>query len=218
MPVRRIPRFGAQKNIGKFASVKTGRIAWYESLLERDYMYLLDFDPRVTYWHEQPFKIRYFLEGQTHSYTPDVEVHRDAKKQVIEVKSQVQVDSGRFDIVFRSAASICADDGYEYLVVTDKMIRQQPKLENIKKLWKYARTPILAQHQLLVAEFFQVSKVEEVEMGDLLAFFKSKGVGPQVVYAMLFWGVLIFDLMQPLNEFTPIKMTGFSALMIRKVS
>jgi hypothetical protein len=45
MPVRKIPRYGAQKNIGKFSSVKTGRVAWYESLNERDYMYLLDFDP-----------------------------------------------------------------------------------------------------------------------------------------------------------------------------
>jgi len=56
------------KNIGKFASVKTGRIAWYESLLERDYMYLLDFDPDVTYWHEQPLKIRYVRFNCSRTY------------------------------------------------------------------------------------------------------------------------------------------------------
>src|SRR5258708_7622835 len=92
MPVRKIPKYGAQKNIGKFSSVKTGRIAWYESLLERDYMYLLDFDPKVTYWHEQPLKFRYTLEGKTHWYTPDLEVHRDSKNQIVEVKSQHQVE------------------------------------------------------------------------------------------------------------------------------
>src|SRR3954470_21112882 len=137
MPVRKIPRFGAQKNLGKFASVKTGRIAWFESLLERDYMYLLDFDPQVSYWHEQPFKIRYVLDRKTHYYTPDFEVHRGAKKKVVEVKSQPQVDSGKFDIIFRAATSACADDGYEFVIATDKMIRQQPKPDNIKKLWKY---------------------------------------------------------------------------------
>ena len=68
MPVRKIPRYGAQKNIGKFSSVKTGRVAWYESLLERDYMYLLDFDPCVTFWHEQPLRLRYTFAGKTHFY------------------------------------------------------------------------------------------------------------------------------------------------------
>lgn len=216
MPVRKIPRYGAQKNIGKFASVKTGRVAWYESLLERDYMYLLDFDPQITYWHEQPFKIRYVFGGKTHYYTPDIEVHREAKKQVVEVKSQEQVDSGEFDILFRSATSICDDEGYEYIVATDRTIREQPKLESIKKLWKYARTPIVPQHQVLSAELFQVKDVEEVELGDLLAFISSRGVDKQVVYSMLFWGILNFDLKEPLDEFTLIKLTGHVGSSIRK--
>src|SRR5205814_2674316 len=86
MPARKIPRYGAQKNIGKFFSVKTGLVAWYESLLERDEMYLLDFDPFVTFWCEQPLKIRYVLNGKIHFYTPDLEVHRLAVKQLVEVK------------------------------------------------------------------------------------------------------------------------------------
>jgi TnsA endonuclease N terminal len=218
MPVRKIPRYGAQKNIGKFASVKTGRIAWYESLLERDYMYLLDFDPQVTHWHEQPFKIRYVLDNKTHFYTPDLEVHRDTRKQVVEVKSQHQVDSGEFDTLFRLARSICAEEGYQYVIATDRIIRKQSRLDNVKKLWKYARTPILPQHQLLCAEFFQPNNAEETELSDLLAFFKSKGVAPQVVYAMLFWGILNFDLKEPLDEFTLIKLTGYAGSLIRKAS
>ena len=55
MPIRKIPKYGAQKNIGKFSSVKTGRVAWYESLLERDYMYLLDFDPMSLFGTSNPF-------------------------------------------------------------------------------------------------------------------------------------------------------------------
>lgn len=218
MPVRKIPRYGAQKNIGKFFSVKTGLVAWYESLLERDEMYLLDFDPLVTFWREQPLKIRYVLNGKTHFYTPDLEVHRTSKRQLVEVKSQDQVDSGRFDSLFRIATSACQDEGYEYLVATDQMIRQQPRLDNVKKLWKYARTPILPQHQLLCRQFFQEQQSAEVELGDLVEFFKSRGVGAQVVYAMLFWGVLDFDLNQPLDQFTPVKLTGHAALKMRKAS
>ncbi len=218
MPVRKIPRYGAQKNIGKFFSVKTGLVAWYESLLERDKMYLLDFDPLVTFWREQPLRIRYVLNGKTHFYTPDLEVHRDSRKQLVEVKSQNQVDSGKFDGLFRIATSASQDDGYEFVVITDQPIRQQPRLDNVKKLWKYARTSILPQHQLLCRQFFQEKQSEQVELGDLIAFFKSKGVAAQVLYSMLFWGVLDFDLNQLLDQFTPVKLTGHAALRMRKAS
>lgn len=218
MPVRKIPRYGAQKNIGKFFSVKTGLVAWYESLLERDEMYLLDFDPLVIFWREQPLKIRYVLNGKTHFYTPDLEVHRTSTKQLVEVKSQDQVDSGKFDGLFRIATSASQDEEYEFVVVTDQTIRQQPRLDNVKKLWKYARTPILPQHQRLCWQFLQGKPFDEVVLGDLIALFKSKGAGAQVVYSMLFWGVLDFDLNQPLDQFTPVKLTGHAALKIRKAS
>ena len=128
MPIRKIPKYGAQKNIGKFSSVKTGRVVRYESLLERDYMYLLDFDPQVIYWHEQPLRFRYTLDGKTHWYTPDLEVHRDSKKQIVEVKSQHQVESGEWDFLFRTAASISKEEDYEYIVVTDEAITSSPNL------------------------------------------------------------------------------------------
>lgn len=218
MPVRKIPRYGAQKNIGKFFSLKTGLVVWYESLLERDEMYLLDFDPFVTFWREQPLRIRYVLNGKTHFYTPDLEVHRGSRKQIVEVKSQDQVDSGRFDSLFRIATSVCQDEGYEFVVVTDQLIRQQPRLDNIKKLWKYARTPILPQHQQLCWQFFQGRPFGEVELGDLIAFFRSEGVAPQVVYSLLFWGVLGFDLTQPLDQSITVKLTGYVAVETRKAS
>lgn len=220
MPVRKIPRFGAQKNIGKFSSVKTGRVAWYESLLERDYMYLLDFDLDVTYWHEQPLKIRFNYGGKTHRYTPDLEVHRDYKKQLVEVKSKKQVDSGKWDVLFRAAASVCEQEGHEYVVVTDEMIRKQPRLENVKKLWKYARTPIHSQHQILCNQFFRKRQAVQVELGDLFHLFKTKRVPVQVVYALLFWGALDFDLMQSLGGASMIRLPSASASIAndRKVS
>jgi hypothetical protein len=211
MPVRKIPRYGAQKNIGKFSSVKTGRVAWYESLLERDYMYLLDFDPEVTYWHEQPLKIRFSYSGKTHRYTPDLEVHRDSKKQIVEVKAQDQVDSGKWDFLFRTATSICEQEECQYVVVTDEMIRKQPKLESVKTLWKYARTPVHSQNQILCNQFFRKRQAGQIELGDLLDLFKTERVPPQALYALLFWGALDFDLMQPLDKGCLIRLPSAAA-------
>lgn len=216
MPVRKIPRYGAQKNIGKFSSVKTGRVAWYESLLERDYMYLLDFDPYVSFWHEQPLRFRYTYAGKTHFYTPDLEVHRESKKQIVEVKSEEQVQSGKWDYLFRIASSICEPEGYEFIVVTDRVIRQQPKLETVKKLWKYARTPVLPQHQVLCKDFLEQRQTAQVELGDLLKLFKSKSVPTQCLYALLFWGALEFDLTQPLDQCSLIRMSLTASVEISK--
>ena len=201
MPVRKIPRYGAgQKNLGKFASVKTGRVAWYESLLERDYMYLLDYEGDVSYWHEQPLRIRFSHGGKAHRYTPDLEVHRASQKQLIEVKPKHKVDSGEWEVLFRAAASICEQEGYEFLVLTDEVIRMQPRLENVKLLWKYARTPVLPQHQIICSQFFQSRNDEVVTLGDLVQLFTRKQLPTQALYSLLFWGALDFDLMQPLDQ------------------
>jgi hypothetical protein len=220
MPVRKIPRYGAQKNIGKFFSVKTGRVAWYESLTERDYMYLLDFDPDVTFWHEQPLQIRFSHDGKTHRYTPDLEVHRTSKKQIVEVKPKYKVESGKWDFLFRTASSICEPEGYEFIVVTDEQIREQPKLESVKKLWKYARTPVHSQHQILCNHFFQKRQTVQVTLGDLLHLFKTKRVPVQALYALIFWGALDFDLKQPLDHDSLIALPSAIASMAvnRKVS
>jgi len=212
MPVRKIPRFGAQKNIGKFSSVKTGRVAWFESLLERDYMYLLDYELAISYWVEQPLKIRFGDNGRTCAYTPDFEVHRQSKKQIIEVKAKKQVDSGDWDSLFSTATFICEQEGYEFLVLTEEVIRMQPRLENVKLLWKYARTPVLPQHQIICSQFFQSRKDEPVILGDLIQIFTSKQVPMQTLYSLLFWGALEFDLMQPLDRDSRITMPSSSAL------
>jgi hypothetical protein len=217
MPVRNIPRYGAgRKNLGKFASVKTGRVAWYESLLEKDFMYLLDYDRDVSNWHEQPLRIRFSHGGKVNRYTPDLEVHRAAQKQLIEVKPKDKVDSGEWDVLFRAASSVCEQEGYEFLVVTEEVIRMEPRLENIKLLWKYARTPVIPQHQIICSQFFQSRKDERVTLGDLIQIFTSKQVPVQTLYSLLFWGALEFDLMQPLGRDSRIKMPSSSAVTALK--
>jgi hypothetical protein len=200
MPVRHIPSSGARKNIGKFPSVKTGRVSWYESLLERDYMYLLDSDAEVQFWEEQPLKIRFVHNGKTYHYTPDFEVHRTSKKQIVEVKPQKKVDSGEWDLLFRIASSLCEREGYEFVVVTDKTIQKQPELENVKKLWKYARTPLRPQHQILCKKFFCRNHISMISLGELLSYFRAEKIPAEVAYALIFFGALEIDMARPINS------------------
>lgn len=57
--------------------------------MEHDYHRLLEFDSGVRSFWEQPFRIEYVLDGETHPYTPDVLVERtDGRRQVFEVKEE----------------------------------------------------------------------------------------------------------------------------------
>lgn len=171
---------------------------WSESLAEEDYKYLLDFDSKVASFEEQPFRIRYVLEGKTRYYTPDLFVlTTDGRRLVVEVKPKSKLSTRRNELLFRIVAAVCQAEGYEFVVITGEMIRQQPRLNNVKALWKYARTPLHPQHQIYCMELFRARK--KVTLGEAFEFFESRGAGKHVVYALLFWGVLAFEVMEPLG-------------------
>ena len=62
--------------IGLFPSLKMGRMVAFKSLIEQDYLYVLDFEAAVTAFEEQPVSIEYLWEGDQHKYTPDFLVRR----------------------------------------------------------------------------------------------------------------------------------------------
>jgi hypothetical protein len=100
-------------------------------------------------------------------------------------------------LLFRSVAPLFNQKGYEFLIATDTMIRTQPRLSNIKLLTKYARTSVNPQHQIACHEFFVRKK--EASLNEVIHFFAAKNEGAQVVYSLLYHGVLTIDLMQPIE-------------------
>jgi hypothetical protein len=51
---RKIRNSRTKKNIGLFATPKMRTGIWFEFLIERDYMYLLEIDPDVKSYQSQP--------------------------------------------------------------------------------------------------------------------------------------------------------------------
>jgi hypothetical protein len=201
-------RGGVRKNIGKTPSLKAGRPVWWESLLERDYIVLLEFDPDVLTFVEQPFRVRYSFEGRVRHYTPDFLVERKNKWQVVEVKSKEKASSEAFRL-FRLSAEpeilkgarkfIAADDerACEFVVATEDKIRVQPRLENVKILRGYARTPFLPGHSVLCRRFLREN--EGVSIADLVAALSDKGVTLPVAYSLIYHGILTIDFNSPFD-------------------
>jgi len=213
MSSRKPPNRGVRgKNIGKFFSVKMNTMVWYESLLEMYLMFLLDFDPGVKSFKEQPCRIHYAQDGKERHYTPDLLVVRADKTQLVEVKPRDKIT--KYDLLFRLVSPICQQEGYEFLVFTDEKIRLEPRLSNVMSLWRYARTRLYQQYQIYCHEMLQDRQV--ISLAETFEICKSKEIPKQAIYALLFWGILDFDLMTPLSLDSLIYLPNTAALSARE--
>jgi len=147
-------------------------VAWYESPLEKDFMYLLDYNHDVSYWHEQPLRIR-FTHGARSIVIRLTWRFMERQETINRGQTQSPGRQGKWEVLFRAASSICEEEGYQFLVVTDEIIRVQPRLENVKLLWKYARTPVFPQHQVICSQFFQSRKDDWSH--SVISFSSSRG-------------------------------------------
>lgn len=93
MPVRKIKK-SYISCVGYFKSYKNNKQLAFESILERDFFTLLEFQQNVLSYEEQPLKINYQLKASNTRYTPDVLVtYDDGFKKIFEVKYQSDIDS-----------------------------------------------------------------------------------------------------------------------------
>jgi hypothetical protein len=207
--VRKITNKGTKKCIGQFPSIKIGRNVWYESTIERDYIYLLEFDPDVIRYKEQPFRVKYIYEGKRYTYVPDFFVQRKNKFQIVENKPEEKANTQASKLRFRLLNFIFREQGYEFLVATDKQIRIKPLLEDIKIFWRYARVQVHPLHIVRCREY--LTRHPEVSIQELVAALLPHGVTLQVIYALLYWGALSTDMHRLVNPEAVVRLSSMRA-------
>lgn len=141
MPVRNVSHHRGSA-IGRFPSTKMKRMIAFESLLERDFVYLLDFDPLVTWYEEQPVRIEYVHEGKNLHYTPDFLLVEQQKSVLVECKPERFVDTDENRRKFTIARKWCQEKDWQFRIVTEQEIRAGYRLQNVKLLTQYARQRI----------------------------------------------------------------------------
>jgi hypothetical protein len=137
MPVRKVYNRG-NNIIGQFPSLKMKRMIAFESTIERDYIFLLDYEAEVTHFEEQPLTIEYQHEGERHGYTPDFHVVWAEQNSLVDCKPVDLVDTADNRPKFAAAGTYCAQRGWHFSVVTDHDIRSGFRLSNVKLLTRYA--------------------------------------------------------------------------------
>src|SRR5205823_12727407 len=96
-PVRRPGVYRQQRHMpGRWFSTTTGGFLECESLLERDWMLLLDFDREVEWICEQPLHLHYLKDGVPARHVPDLLVWRCGTPELSDVKSAERVEDPVF--------------------------------------------------------------------------------------------------------------------------
>lgn len=140
MPVRKLNNASPIKHLSMVPGVG-GRQHWTESILEAEYLRLLQVDPAVDGVEEQPFTIQYHFEGQVHRYTPDFAYSGvNCKRRFVkEVKSDKTVSEPGFAEWEWAVRRVMEAQGYDFAVVSGREIREEPRMHNVGLLLRYHR-------------------------------------------------------------------------------
>jgi hypothetical protein len=181
---------------------KTEELVHCESGIERDYAHLLNYDPQVVWYEEQPIKITYIFEQKKRSYTPDFAVHwRQGLPSLVECKPASRLNDPENLQKWTAARLWCDLHGYTFLLVTDESLKKwRVVLDNIKNMAGHAHqriTPQAKEHLLRIvqAENRALSVEEVVE--------RASPLEPYIVrsclWHMLYTRELFTDLTIPLH-------------------
>lgn len=189
-----------------------GRSINWESQIERDYIYLLEYDPDVIAYKEQSFTIHYKVGKRRLRYTPDFLVERRSKRQVVEVKPQSKITNSKNKLKFQVGRKFCRKEGCEFIVVTDGQIRKGHMLGNIKLLHRYARaSPPPSFYQEIKRAFSEEEELTlETLTETLVDKFGKDAIG--YIYSLLFHRRLQVDLDQKIGGSTIISISDYGVI------
>lgn len=148
-PVRTIHRRGKRKPIGRYPSYKNGRALTWESIHERQLMWLCEADPDVVGYLEQPHRVRMEISDTTARdliYFPDLQCERaDGSVEIIEVKKDWDDirDDPAYEAKLEFARQVYRAKGYKFRILTaTDDIEIEPYLSNARTIQSYRFTQV----------------------------------------------------------------------------
>lgn len=174
MPVRKIG-MNHTSLTGKVFSEKNGVARFFESSLERDYIYILEFDHNVRSYEEQPVTIEYLDEiGKKRTYTPDFLVQfknhtnlsASLKPTLVEVKYRTDLWRNWKELKpkFKAALDFAGHKNWKFKIMTEIEIRTEYQY-NARFLSKYlkANTDLDKMNHLMdIIKEFDLTTPEEL--------------------------------------------------------
>ena len=204
MPARKIPKNHLFVT-GRYASAKNGEMRDFESLNEKDYLILLDFDPTVASFEVQPVKIP--VPGVPRGYIPDVLVHfhPDESEQtrpslLVDVKHTTDLakNAVKYAPKFEAARLFAKERGWEFQIIDETTIRT-PYLSNLKFLRAFkGRLPEPSQIETIVRTLSNGSLTFNEVLDSLASSDQEKLSWIPVIWHMVITQLILADLQRPI--------------------
>jgi hypothetical protein len=175
----------------------------WESIHELNAFRLLDSDPNVTSYSEQPCKIVYFLDGVERVHYPDILVTTAARKQLWEVKLRSNASEPEILARANCLSRALPRWGYQYRTVFAEDLARQPRLSNANLLLSLGKRPVNDCEREGVRRTL-------AEQGELLWSEACSGNygarGREILLSLVLRGILTINMDSPISsttEFVP---------------
>ncbi|TCM99386.1 TnsA endonuclease-like protein [Paenibacillus sp. BK033] len=210
IPIRKIRPTKGRNYRSKISRSKNLQIVHAESLLERDFVRLCNFDKAITNIYFQPVGIRFFYQGRERKYFPDYLLKTiDDTFVLVEVKLKEFAGKDKNKAKFLAAAEFCKTKGWKFNVVTEDQIRPGYLQYNLKMLLEvkvHKEVPLVTQFLLTI-----IKQKGRMKVGDL--FELSRSINPSLLlinlYKLIYSGCIVTDLIKT-------KVTNESILTLRE--
>jgi hypothetical protein len=180
---------------GRWFSTTAGGFLEYESLLERDWMLLLDFDREVEWICEQPLRLRYVRDGKPASHVPDLLVWRQGAPVLCDVKSRERVGDPTFRAQVEATGLACAEAGIGYRVLSES---DPQLLMNVRWLAGFREPPPDPDAER--ARMLSVLAGGPSAISELLADAREPALARPVLMHLLWAGDALVDVAEPIGE------------------
>ncbi|MEP7288623.1 MAG: TnsA endonuclease N-terminal domain-containing protein [Chloroflexota bacterium] len=183
---------------GTFPSLKLNRSIRYTSTLERDFLFVLEYEAQVVRYQEQPFEVSGMFDGGLHRYTPDYAVWTAQQQTLVECKPAMLLQDRHTQQQIAVGTQWAMLHGWQFEVVTDRSLREGYQLANLKLLWRYSRLPVSSSQR---HEFDEaLAQTNPVTLGQLAQTPEQLNC----VFYLLFHHELRTDLSRPLDTHSPV--------------
>jgi hypothetical protein len=180
----------------------------YESRLEREQIYLMEYDLEVVYYEEQPLLIEYLWEDSRYKYYPDFKVVTAGGQQLLlECKAAEFVNTDKNRRKIAAGRRWCARRGWEFRLITERETRVGFRLENVMFLWQFARHRIPLETKAQICDV--INSRPTLTLAELAALVSP--AAPQSARVPIFHLIFHHELMTPMDE---ARITGNSPLYL----
>ena len=181
--------------VGKFASVKNNKMIFWQSMLQRNYYYLLEYDQAVISYKEILVQED---DSEDLDYAPHILIEKEDKEQVSIVFNSRRIEKNKPKIEI--SKEFCDQYGLDCEIITEKSINEV-LLSNLQYLYRFSRQEPTKFERQRILDIFK--KNHPICIDNLDEYFNRQLI-PKV-YNMIFSDELELDLFIKIGGISKIK-------------